>query len=237
MTSMETMLSVNRTGIQMSPLLAGAMLKSKEFENRETYVDEIPEIERSLLEEAGLVGSVPVPATLKGVAAAGIDMLKGEKPARFINKMGERLVFERTGVRLYEALLRKAEVKGAPRGLSIGRIRQIRDEELQHMFIVKKAMENMGADPTAVTPSADVVSVISQGFLQVLTDPRTTIAQCLDACLMLELADDVSWVMLIEMAKEFGHDESARAFDMAEKHEAKHVLDIREAIRMEQKNT
>ena len=41
-----------------------------------------------------------------------LNKLTGVSPEMLIDKLGERLAFERTGVRLYEALLAKASVVG-----------------------------------------------------------------------------------------------------------------------------
>ena len=44
-----------------------------------------------------------------------------------------------------------------------------------------QAMEQLGGDPTAQTPCADVTATASMGLIQVVTDPRTTLAQSLNA--------------------------------------------------------
>jgi hypothetical protein len=64
------------------------------------------------------------------------------------------------------------------------------------MFLLIDTLKQLGADPTVMTPSADVVGVIAQGPMQVLTDPRTNIAHCLIALLTVELADNAAWELL-----------------------------------------
>jgi hypothetical protein len=66
---------------------------------------------------------------VKGVAKTGMQKLTGKKPEVLIDKLGARLAFERTGTRLYDALLgkclvRRDEVKGLP----IELLREFRDE-------------------------------------------------------------------------------------------------------------
>lgn len=58
-------------------------------------------------EAAEALGSVPPPLSLKGVAKAGMAVLQGGAPSVFVDKLGERLAFERSGTRLYEALIIK----------------------------------------------------------------------------------------------------------------------------------
>ena len=65
----------------------------------------------------------------------------------------------------------------------------------------------MGADPTAETPSADVIGVASQGLLQVITDPRTTLSQSLEAMLTAELTDNDGWETLAALADDLGQTE------------------------------
>lgn len=43
--------------------------------------------------------------------------------------------------------------------------------------MLSEAIVDMGGDPTAQTPCADVSAVAAMGLIQVLTDPRTTLAQ------------------------------------------------------------
>ena len=56
---------------------------------------------------------MPPPTSLKGVAKTAVDMLKGSKPTVFIDKLGERAAFERTGTRLYQGALAKFDVLGS----------------------------------------------------------------------------------------------------------------------------
>ena len=73
--------------------------------------------------------------------------------------------------------------------------------------MVEAAIRSIGADPTVQTPSADVDGVASMGLIQVLTDPRTSVAQCLEAILIAELADNDGWQMLILFAEKMGMDD------------------------------
>jgi hypothetical protein len=44
------------------------------------------------------------------MVSIGLDILKGESPQILLDKLGERLAFERTGARLYDAFITKCEV-------------------------------------------------------------------------------------------------------------------------------
>src|SRR5207237_855711 len=119
------------------------------------------------------VGTMPPPASIKGVAKVAIGAAKGEHPTVFLDLLGERLAFERTGVRLYEALLVKCQAADPrPGGPDRADLERIRDDELRHFGLVKEALEDLGADPTVMTPSADVAAVAAMGWVQAVSDPR-----------------------------------------------------------------
>jgi hypothetical protein len=181
--------------------------------------------------EAPPVGTMPIPGNLKGAAKTVAKALKGEKATVFLDKLGERLAFERTGVRLYDAVLAKMPASRLEEGsLTVEEVRRFRDAELAHAHLVKQAIEEVGGDPTAVTPCADLAGVQAQGLVQVVTDPRTTLTQCLDALLTAELADNDGWKLLIAMAEAAGQQELASRFSDALAEEDRHLTSMRSWI-------
>ncbi|WP_437587053.1 ferritin-like domain-containing protein [Sorangium sp. So ce1000] len=177
---------------------------------------------------SGPVGSVPPPVTLKGVVKAAGELIQGRPPALLIDKLGERLQFERSGTRLYEALIAKHDAQGTfEGGPTRADLEAIRDDELRHFALLKRAIERLGADPTAMTPSADVVGLASAGVLAVAAEPRINLGQSLQALLVAELTDNDSWRMLIDLAIAYGQDEMAAEFREAEQHEARHLELVR----------
>ena len=151
-----------------------------------------------------------VPGDERGMLKTGFDMMKGKSPEVFIDKLGKRLTFERSGVRLYEAMIAKAKALETPDSGLIDTLKYIGDEEHEHTILVHQAIESLGADPTAETPCADVVGAMALGIVSVLTDPRTNVSQCLNALLTAELADNAAWELLIELAQAAGHPEHRR---------------------------
>lgn len=165
---------------------------------------------------------------------AGEKAGRGKKAglqATLLDKMGERLAFERTGVRLYEALLAKLDAPTpiGPSGSAPARadIARICRQEHEHFLLMNEAIVSMGADPTAMTPAANVTATVSSGLPKVLLDPRSTFAQCLDAILVAELADNEGWSMLIELAEANGLDELAVQFREAHETEEEHLELVR----------
>lgn len=179
-------------------------------------------------EESGTVGSVPVPGTVTGVLKTGMQKLMGRAPEAFVDKLGERLAFERTGVRLYEALIVKCQaLQGTQNELPLMDLRKYRDDEARHFKLVERALEKLGADPTAQTPSADMAATASMGVLQVISDPRSTIPQALNALLTAELTDIAGWELLIKLAREHGEDDMANDFEQALQSETLHAGEVK----------
>lgn len=210
----------NRTGIAMHPRRTAIMVKgTKEFPpSSRGSAENLAEVRIEYNREARPIGSLP-PA---------LDTKPTESSILFLDKLGARLAFERTGVRLYDALLAKHKALGSfDGGPSRAELERIRNEEYAHFMLLCRAAESVGADPTAVTPSADVQAVASVGVMQVLTDPRTTLLAALDAILIAELADNDAWECLIDLARHAGHDDLAESFAGALRDEIEHLENVR----------
>lgn len=174
------------------------------------------------------IGTVPPPANVKGVLKTALEALEGHKATVFIDKLAERLAYERTGCRLYDALLVKFEAAnihaGGPTRVEI---EKIRDDERRHYAIVRNAIDKCGADPTAMTPAADVIAMAGLGWIQVLSDPRTTFSQCLTVMLSAEAGDCEGWTVLVTLAEELGFQDLAEQFNEALVLEEAHAATIR----------
>lgn len=220
----------NKTGMGMSPKLGGRMLEiESQTPKSKANGQDIAKIRSDFVHSSQPIGSTPPPTGAKGVAKAGAQMLKGKKASVLLNKLGERLAFERTGMRLYEALLAKFEdgetwVDGPSRE----ELEHFRDEELEHFHMVHEAIESMGGDPTAVTPAADVSGVASEGIMKVITDPRMSLSESLDALLAAELVDNDGWEMLIELTQDLGQDNLTQRFQEALRAEQLHLSAVRQ---------
>jgi hypothetical protein len=220
----------NRTGIKTSPVDIEKMLAGMDSNlarpSPEGDESGISEMRGSYIADADPVGSVPPPTGMKGAAKSGAKMLQGKRPQMFLDKLGERLAFERTGTRLYDALITKCQSDGAS-GVDAKQLLHFRNEEAQHFALINECMEFLGADPTAQTPCADVAGVESAGLMQVITDPKTTMAQSLHALLVAELTDNAGWDELILLATKMGHDDMAQKFTEAQGHEREHLAAVR----------
>jgi rubrerythrin len=245
-----TTLGPNMTGATLAPAALAAMTRATDdlspFE--EIDVSEMESHKLTYIEESDAVGSIPVPTSLKGMAKSGMSKLKGKHPGVFLDKLGERLAYERTGARLYEALILKFNAARQAGGddvlpaIRLGAesdrgeeaetaeqlLHRIRSEELQHFQLLSEAIVKMGGDPTSQTPCADVTAMASSGFMQVLNDPRTTLAQCLNSMLAVELADNAGWELLASLADDMGEADLAGQFLGALAQEQEHLVIVKQ---------
>jgi bacterioferritin (cytochrome b1) len=202
-------LGPNKTGIATSPVDIEKMLAGMDskFATPSSEGDEraMAEMRGTYIEDAGPVG---------------------ERQQLFLDKLGERLAFERTGTRLYDAFIAKCRTQGGE-AIEDAELVRIRNEEARHFALVSECIEFLGGDPTAQTPCADVAGVASAGLMQVVTDPKTTIAQSLSAVLIAELTDNAAWEDLIALARKMGHDDMAAQFEEALQHEEEHLASVR----------
>jgi rubrerythrin len=182
------------------------------------------------IQRGATVGSVPPPASLKGMATAALQTLKGEKASVLIDKLADRLAFERSGTRLYEALMLKCRATAGDNSAALEQLEHICAEELEHFHMLWECIEQLGGDPTVQTPSADVSAVASQGIPKVLLDPRTTFPQCLEAIMIAELVDNDAWERLCDLAEGFNQKEMVDRFRHALAQEKDHQRIIRDLI-------
>lgn len=217
----------NRTGMQTSPELAEELIEgaANAAPSSDGGSEIIAESRTDYISEGFPLGSMPA-MPVSEEADADEDQAA---MAVFLDKLSERLAFERMGVRLYEALLNKCEALGETKpGPTLEDIRHIGGEELDHFLMLNEAIETLGGDPTVESPSADIAAVASMGIMQVMTDPRSSVPQCLQVLLTAELTDNAGWELLIELASNLGYDDMREQFETALTHEEEHLQNVRD---------
>jgi rubrerythrin len=223
----QTRLGMNRTGMQMSPHDSRELLQVADG-SVSTDMVALRSARESYIAEADPLGSIPLPGSVKGVVVTGAKLLTGKHPEQFIDRLAERLAFERGGTRLYDALISKYNAtEDKPAQISLGALLEIRNEEAEHFHMLTECITSLGGDPTAQTPAADLVGVEAAGLIQAVSDARTTFAQSLHAVLVAELADNDAWELLASMAEAIGEDEMAERFRAALGHETEHLARVR----------
>jgi hypothetical protein len=220
----------NRTGIAAAPQRAQEMLAGmEEFPpTSEGSAQDIALVRIAYAKEGAPLGSMPLPAGMKNKAKSAIKAVMGAQPTLLMDKLGERLAFERSGTRLYEGLVSKHAAFGSfTGGPSQEDLVEILQEEYRHFTMLSSTIEQLGGDHTAVTPSADLLATASQGIVKVIVDPRTSLLQSLEAILMAELADNACWEALIAIAQQAGEDTLVEPFEKALVTEQEHLMKVR----------
>lgn len=221
-------LRFNRTGGSVSPGLLGELIEATEETHPSAPGDasEIAKVRMDYAERAEPPGSMPPPVGAAGARARAALAETGMMV--LLDKLGERLAFERSGVRLYDALLSKHDVHGSwPGGPSRAELEEIRQEEHAHFLMLAKSLEELGADPTAVTPSANLHSVVGKGLPAALSDPRTTLRDGLEAVLVAELVDNDRWENLVDLAHVLARNDLAQRAEAALAEEEEHLARVR----------
>ena len=225
-----TDMGMNRSGLATAPVMAPSMLEVPSLTHPSHRGDEAliadERIAYSLQGEPAV--TMPPPGSFKEIANATVKLLKGETAAVLVDKLGERLAFERSGVRLYEALISKFDAFGTfEGGPTREELQTILLQEQEHFKLLAETIRGLGSDFTAVTPSANVHDVLGEGLRAVMTDPRTNLQQGLEAALLAELSDNDCWANLIRLASQMGSDDLAAQFTACLDHEEEHLHLIR----------
>jgi rubrerythrin len=219
----------NRTGIMTNPELSAELIEGAQQTTPSSDGDAnaLSELRSQYLQERLPIGSPPIVAE---ISEDGETLGPLEGMTLLLDKLGERLAFERQGTRLYQTVIQKCELleKEDESGPSLEDLRHICDEELEHFKMLQKAITDLGGDATIMTPCADVAAVMSKGVLEVAVDPRTTIPQTLQALLTAELVDNDGWQMLQDLAAELGQDELEEQCRQAFEQEQEHLEKVRE---------
>jgi hypothetical protein len=227
---MEAELFLNRTGVMTNPDLSAELIRGAKqtIPSSEGNGEQVEANRVEYLKEGLPIGSPPVIVTNNDVGQEELAA-EADRMSVLLDKLGERLAFERQGTRLYEAFLQKLEQAPGKNGggPSSDDLRHICGEELEHFKLLQKAISEIGGDATVQTPSADVVGVLSHGIVQVVSDPRTTIAQTLQAVLSAELADNDGWQMLNDLAGQLGYSDLATKCEKAFQEEQEHLANVR----------
>jgi hypothetical protein len=222
-------LGMNRSGLATAPRLAPQVLQVPKLTPKTTGDAKVIANERIVYaKEAEPLATMPPPGTLKELASTTVKLLKGQKALVLVDKVAERMAFERGGVRLYEALVSKFDAFGSwEGGPARTELESILRDELRHFHFLAEVLGMLGADATAVTPSADVHEVLATGLRTVLTDPRTDLRSSLEAILQAELADNDCWLTLVRLAVGYGENELAQRFQRCLDEERVHLSRVR----------
>ncbi|WP_333876919.1 ferritin-like domain-containing protein [Methylobacter sp.] len=218
---------LNKTPTQLHPVMTQSMVDG--YEEFPPHAEDIAidafTMRKKYIQNSEQLGSVPLPNTLRGAVSLSVQAIQGNSPSILIDKLGQRLAYERSGVRLYDALITKC--KSVEPVIDTTVLEQFRNDEAGHFALVQDCIRSMGGDPTAQTPCADSSGMIAMGLIQVINDPRSSIPQCVEAMLIAELTDLAAWELLIRIVDESGLSDYMTRFQQAKLTEDNHMRTIK----------
>jgi bacterioferritin (cytochrome b1) len=213
---------MNRTGIAAAGPLGLEMIECTALTEPSMDGDEqaIIEVRSAYQAVSRPPASLPMPVEPLPESATAHEVL--------LDKLGARLAFERTGVRLYETMLGKLETEGTfAGGPTREELESILADEEMHFATVKTAIETLGGDPTSVTPCANQTATESCGLVQVMSDPRVGVGESLHTLLTAELVDNDGWEGLVTMCEQLGLQEMSAELQQCLAQEEEHLTNVR----------
>lgn len=154
-----------------------------------------------------------------------------------LDMLSARVTFERTGVKLYDAVIEKIEDGGDARYQPLlGTLQKHRNEEKEHEEWLEQQIRSLGGDPHVKTEMARLEEEESQGIQSVILDGHTEVPHLIHALLTAELADNAGWDLLVKLADDAGDREAKKEFTKRMAHEVKHLAYLREVMKRSAQN-
>ena len=156
--------------------------------------------------------------------------LAKKNATKVIDLLNERLAFERSGVKLYDTLLRRLRAAEDPALKSLlGQVKEYREEEKEHEEWLEEQIRALGGDAHSPTEHSVLVQAEAEGVERVMRRDES-IPHDFHALLTAELADNAGWDLLVQIADEFGDSEAKKEFSKRLQEEEKHLLFVRNTM-------
>jgi bacterioferritin (cytochrome b1) len=160
-----------------------------------------------------------------------MDELAAKNRDKVLDLLNERCAFERTAVKLYDAIVAKIRrANQAEFTRMLAQMQEHRDQEKEHEEWLEEQIRALGGDPHAETEHVQLTAKESQGILAVILNGDPEIPHLFHALLVAELADNAGWDLLVELAEEADDDKAKRAFKKRLHEEEEHLIFVRRAM-------
>jgi bacterioferritin (cytochrome b1) len=153
---------------------------------------------------------------------------------KVIDLLNERLVFERSGVKLYDKIL--SEMKQANDPLlhrMHPEMKKHRDQEKEHEEWLEDQIRNLGGDAHAQTEHSKLIVAESSGIEGVVLRGEgngNALPHLFHALLTAELVDNAGWELLLELADRADDDDARRELRKRLHEEEDHLYLIRRTV-------
>ena len=165
---------------------------------------------------------------------AGLALTADELGA-FLLKVGERLYFEKTILKGYDALISKCELFSAdllPAELDIIDLVEIRSQKHRFVKLLASTLEGLGGEGLSERPPSGSLLLAITGVCRAIEDVTAGIEQSLECLLIAELADDEGWDLLICDCDDLGLAGLSASLDSVQEISESHTEMVREWIHL-----
>ena len=160
-----------------------------------------------------------------------MDKLGQKNKDKVIDMLAERLQFERSGVKLYDAVIKKMQASREPAvSKMLEQMQEHRDQEKEHEEWLEECIRQLGGDDKQLTEKARLVQQESKGIEEVILKDAE-IPHLFHALLAAELVDNAGWDLLVQLADEADDNKAKREFKKRLHEEEEHLILVREAMR------
>ncbi len=159
-----------------------------------------------------------------------MKQLAAKKREKVIDMLNERLTFERSGVKLYDAILQNMQKSSNPEVARMQpSMKEHRDQEKEHEEWLEEQIRSLGGDAHAKTEMSELITAESVGVEKVVTSDKNLVHQ-MHALLTAELVDNSGWELLLELADEADDREARVEFRKRLHEEEEHLIFARRAV-------
>lgn len=150
---------------------------------------------------------------------------------RVLDVLLERLWFERAGVQLYDAILRRVQQSADDQVRKmLPQLEEYREEEKEHEEWLEEQVRSIGGDAHAKSDRARLVEEEAAGIEKIVMNPTAELSHCFHALLLAELADNAGWDLLVQLADEADDSDARKQLKKRLHQEEEHLLFVRKAM-------
>ena len=160
-----------------------------------------------------------------------MDKLAKNNPEKVVDLLTERLFFERSGVKLYDAIIAKLTTSNDPEvHRTLRAMQEHRAQEKEHEEWLEAQIRALGGDAHTCTEMAALATRESSGIEAVVMDGDNDPVHLFHALMAAELADNAGWDLLVALADEAGDRDAKKEFKKRLHEEEEHVVFVRRAL-------
>ena len=159
-----------------------------------------------------------------------MKQLAAKNRDKVIDLLNERLTFERSGVKLYDAIVKNMEASSHPDvARMLPAMKDHAAQEKEHEEWLEKQIRALGGDAHGKTEMSELITLESSGVEKLVTGDQNLVHQ-MHGLLTAELIDNAGWELLLELADDADDADARREFRKRLHEEEEHLIFVRRAV-------